>query len=167
MTRILFLAANPKDTPSQRLDEEIRTIEERILLANLRDLFEVKQERALRTSDLHRALLQHEPHIVHFAGLGTSSGEILLEDKLGNSLPVTTEVIADLFSILKDNVCCVVINARYAELQAQAIATHVGCVISMSNLISDEAAICLQQGSIRHWDLAAPSRRRLIWVVIN
>jgi hypothetical protein len=142
MTRILFLAANPKDTPSQRLDEEIRTIEERILLADLRDLFDVKCESAVRTSDIHRALLQHEPHIVHFAGLGTSSGEILLEDKFGNSSPVSTEVLAHLFSILKGNVCCVLINARYAELQAQAIATHVGCVISMSNLVSDGAAIC-------------------------
>ncbi|MFL5334733.1 MAG: hypothetical protein ACJ8H8_16470, partial [Geminicoccaceae bacterium] len=57
-------------------DEEIRTIEEQILLSNMRDLFDVKQQWALRTNDLQRVLMQHKPEIVHFTGLGTASGEI-------------------------------------------------------------------------------------------
>ena len=143
MTRILFLAANPKGTPPTRLDEEIRTIEERIRLAEMRDLFDVKYQLALRTTDLHRALLQHKPEIVHFAGLGTVSGEILLEDVAGESFPVSAASIGRLFSILKDNVRCVVINARYAETQAHAIAKHVDCVIGMSRMVGDAAAaIC-------------------------
>ncbi|SRR6266404_7866242 len=142
MTRILFLAANPKGTPRTRLDEEIRTIEERIRLAEMRDLFDVKYQLALRTTDLHRALLQHKPEIVHFAGLGTVSGEILLEDMAGESFPVSAAAIGQIFSILKDNVRCVVINARYAEAQAQAIAKHVDCVIGMSRMVGDAAAIC-------------------------
>src|ERR1051325_170239 len=142
MTRILFLAANPKDTQPSRLDEEIRTIEQRIRLADLRDLFEVIHGPALRTTDLHYVLLRHQPEIVHFAGLGTASGEILLEDNSGNSFPVSTETIADLFSIFSHRVSCVVINARCAEFQAQAIAMHVDWVITMSKLVSDDAAIC-------------------------
>lgn len=142
MTRILFLAANPKGEPRARLDEEIRTIEERIRLAQMRDLFDVKYQLALRTRDLQRALLQYKPEIIHFAGLGTASGEILLEDKSGKSLPVSAATIGRLFSILKDNVRCVVINARYAETQAQAIAQHVDCVVGMSKLVGDDGAIC-------------------------
>jgi hypothetical protein len=142
MARILFLAANPKDAPRARLDKEVATIEERIRITDMRDLFEVKSQMALRTRDLHAALLQHKPDIVHFAGLGTLSGEILLEDEFGESLPISAEVIGEVFSILRDNICCVVINARYAELQVQAIAEHVGCVVSMSKMVSDRAAIC-------------------------
>jgi hypothetical protein len=142
MTRILFLAANPEGTPPARLDEEIRTIEEQILLSNMRDLFDVKQQWALRTNDLQRVLMQHKPEIVHFAGLGTASGEIILEDKFGRSLPVSANTIGVLFSILKDNVRCVVINACYAETQAQAIAEHVDCVIGMSRSVGGRAAIC-------------------------
>jgi hypothetical protein len=63
MTRILFLAANPKDTPPQRLDEDIRTIEERIRLADLRNLFEVIHEPALRTTDLHYAFCGTNPKL--------------------------------------------------------------------------------------------------------
>lgn len=142
MARILFLAVNPKGTPSVRLDEEIRTIEQRIRLAEMRDLFDVKQEWALQTGDLQRVLLQHKPEIVHFAGLGTVSGEITLEDKSGRSFPVSANGVGDLFSILKDNVRCVVINACYSRTQARAISEHVDCVIGWPQTVSDCAAIC-------------------------
>lgn len=141
MTRVLFLAVNPKGVPSARLDEEIRTIEERIRLSEMRDLFNVKQQWAVRSSDLQQALLQHKPEIVHFAGLGTLAGEIILEDEFGNSLPVSAEAIAYLFSILKDRVRCVVLNTGYSKMQAHAIAEHVDCVVGMSHRVSNRAAI--------------------------
>lgn len=141
MTRILFLAASPKGVPSVRLDEEIRTIEERIRLSKMRDLFDVKQQWAVRSSDLHWALLRHEPEIVHFAGLGTAAGEIVLEDEFGKSLPVSAKGMGHLFSILKDRVRCVVINACYSKKQAHAIAKHIDCVIGMSRAGRGRAAI--------------------------
>ncbi len=141
MTRILFLAANPRGVPSVRLDEEIRTIEERIRLSKMRDLFEVKQHWAVRSNDLQRALLQHKPEIVHFAGLGTESGEIILEDEFGKSLPVSPESMGYLFSILRDRVRCVVINACYSKRQAHAIAENIDCVIGMSPVQHGRAAI--------------------------
>lgn len=142
MTRILFLAINPKDTPSVRLDGEIKTIEQRIRLAEMRDLFDVKQEWALRTDDLHRVLLQHKPEIVHFAGPGTALGEIILTDRSGNSFPVSARAVGDLFSILKDNIRCVVINACCSKAQARAIFEHVDCVICWPQMVTDGAAIC-------------------------
>ncbi len=141
MTRILFLAADPKGSPSRRLGEEIRTIEECLRLSDMRDLFDVKHQLALRSRDLHRALLQHTPEIVHFAGLGTAAGEILLEDDSGKSLPVSAKAMGHLFSILKDRVRCVVLNACYSAKQARAIARHVDCVVGMTRVISDRAAI--------------------------
>jgi hypothetical protein len=141
MTRILFLAANPTDTLPARLDEEIRTIDERLRLSSMRDAFDVRYQVALRREDLQRSLMQHKPEIVHFAGLGSAGGQILLEDKSGKSVPVAARAIGELFSILKDNVRCVVINAGHAQAQARAIAEHVDCVIGMSRGVSNRAAI--------------------------
>jgi hypothetical protein len=146
MTRILFLAANPTNTPAIRLGEEVRTIEEQIRLSKMRDLFEVNQHWAVRSSDLQRALLQHEPEIVHFAGPGTAAGEIILEDKFGKSLPVSAKTMGHLFYILKDRVRCVMINACYSEMQARAIVEHIDCVVGMSRMVSDRAAICFAAG---------------------
>jgi hypothetical protein len=117
-------------------------IEERILLSKMRDVFDVRQQWALRTGDLQRSLMQHRPEIVHFAGLGTDSGEIVLADESGESLPVSADAIGHLFFILRDDIRCVVINACHSEKQARAIAEHVECVIGMSQKVSDRAAVC-------------------------
>lgn len=60
---------------------------------------------------------------------------------MGNSHPVSPRALSQVFSILKDNIRCVVLNACYSEQQAQAIAQHIDCVIGMSNAIGDPAAI--------------------------
>ena len=49
---ILFLTANPQDTPSLKLDEEIRGIDLALRQAEFRDSFDIKQHRAVRVTDL-------------------------------------------------------------------------------------------------------------------
>lgn len=140
--RILFLAANPKGTDQLRLDEEVREIDEALLQkAEFRDKFELKQQWAVRVSDLQAHLLRFQPDIVHFSGHGSAESEIILEDNSGNSKAVSDRALSQLFSVLKDNIRCVVLNACYSASQAQAIAEHIDCVIGMSNAIGDMAAI--------------------------
>ncbi len=139
--KILFLAANPLDTGRLRLDEEIRSIEEKIRQSNLRDRFEIVQQWAVRVTDLQGYLLRHNPNIVHFSGHGSESNEIILEDNIGNSHPVSTHALIGLFSTLKDNIRCVVLNGCYSESQAHAIAQNIDVVIGMSKAISDQTAI--------------------------
>ena len=139
--RILFLAANPKDTQSLRLDEEIRSIDSSFRQAEFRDLFDIKQHWALRVTDLQGHLLRHQPDIVHFSGHGSPLSEIILEDNTGKSHPVPPRALSQVFSVLKDNVRCVVLNACYSERQAQAIAQYIDCVVGMSKSIGDNAAI--------------------------
>jgi hypothetical protein len=146
MALILFLAANPVGASSRRLEEEIRTIELRLRLSEMREVFDMRPKVALRISDLQRSLLQYKPDIVHFAGLGTTSGEIIVENDAGGSLPVSAKALGNLFSILKDNVRCVVMTAGYAATQAQAIVPHAGCVIAMKDDLTDEAAISFSAG---------------------
>jgi hypothetical protein len=73
VTTILFLAANPKNTSTLRLNAEVREIDEGLKRANYRDRFQVISKLAVRTTDLRRALLDHRPQIVHFAGHGEVS----------------------------------------------------------------------------------------------
>ena len=83
MIKILFLAANPKDTDRLRLDEEVRDIQERLRMATLGSQFAVEQELAVRVNDLQEHLLRHQPQIVHFSGHGSRAGRIVLESQSG------------------------------------------------------------------------------------
>jgi hypothetical protein len=139
--KILFLAANPLDTTRLRIDEETRAIDQTLRQAKFRDRFDIEQQWAVRVGDLQNYLLRYNPHIVHFSGHGSESSGIILEDDFGNSHPVTVRALSQLFSVLKDNIKCVVLNACYTEPQARAIAENIDYVIGMSNAIGDVAAI--------------------------
>lgn len=137
---MLFLAANPLDTPRLRLDQEVEAIDNALRLAEYRR-FDIKQHWAVRVSALQGYILRHQPTIVHFSGHGSSSNEIILEDDNGKKKPVSPQALSQLFAILKDNIRCVVLNACYSKAQAEAIAQHIECVIGMSDSIRDDAAI--------------------------
>lgn len=139
--KILFLAANPKDTRPLRLDAEIRAIDQVLHQSQYRDRFEIKQHWAVSVMDIQSFLLRYQPNIVHFSGHGSPSNAIILDDSSGNSHPVSPRALSQLFSALKDNIRCVVLNACYSEQQAQAIAQNVDCVVGMSNQIGDASAI--------------------------
>lgn len=138
--KILILTANPQDTGQIRLDEEIHAIDQALHQAKYRDKFETKQHWAVRVSELQGYFLRYEPTIVHFSGHGSESSEIILEDNNGNSQPVSTRALSKLFSVLKDNIRCVVLNACFSDQQARAIAEHIDCVVGMSNTIGNKTA---------------------------
>ncbi len=147
--RILFLAANPIDTQPLRLDEEMRAIDNAVRQAEYRDRFEIDQQWAVRIGDLQEAFLRYRPDIVHFSGHGTASSEIFLEGGSGVGQAVPPNELSRLFSVLRDNIRCVVLNACYSEPQAQGIADHIDCVVGMSNEVGDAAAIEFASGFYR------------------
>lgn len=139
--KILFLAANPIGTGKLRLDEEIRSIDTALIQATYRDQFELIDKWAVRISDVQHYLLRYQPHIVHFSGHGSKESEIILEKTSGKGRSVPREALSQLFSILKDNIRCVVLNACYSEEQAKAIAEYIECVVGMNKAVGDSAAI--------------------------
>lgn len=141
MVKILFLAANPVETNRLMLGEEANQIEDRIRRADLRDLFELESHWALRVDEIPGLLLQHRPTIVHFSGHGSRASEIILEDGSGGAHPVPLKALGDLFSIMKDDIRCVVMNSCHSEPQAQAIAEYIDCVVGMSKQVPDTAAV--------------------------
>ncbi len=139
--KILFLGAAPKDQDRLRLDAEVREIDGKLQMAKNRDMFTIEQQWAVRVSDLQGHLLRYSPDIVHFSGHGSDTNEIILENNNGESHPVSADTLSGLFSLLKDNIQCVVLNACYSVGQAKAIAQHIDYVIGMSDSIRDDSAI--------------------------
>jgi tetratricopeptide (TPR) repeat protein len=138
--KILILAANPKNSVPLRLDEEVREIDEGLRRAQMRDRFELEQKWAVRPRDVQRAILEFAPQIVHFSGHGVGEGGLALEDELGQAKLVSTSALAGLFELFADQVECVLLNACYSVLQAEAIALHIPYVIGMNQAVGDAAA---------------------------
>ncbi|MDX1908527.1 MAG: CHAT domain-containing protein [Bacteroidia bacterium] len=166
--RILFLAANPTNSGRLRLDQELREIRESLQRSGQRDRYELESRQAVRTQDLRRAMLEVEPHIVHFSGHGVVfeagmptdtgmrglydneflteeqkkgySGGIVLENQLGEAQVVRAEALASLFSLF-NSVQCVVLNACHSQMQSEAIIAHVPYVIGMNAAIPDATAV--------------------------
>jgi CHAT domain len=139
--KILMLSANPKNTSPLRLGEEARKIQEALKLAKHRDQFEIATYWAIRVEDLRRAMLDHQPHIVHFSGHGVGTEGLAFEDNSGITQLVSGEALASLFELFRGTVECVLLNACYSEVQAQAIHQHVDYVIGMNQPLGDVAAI--------------------------
>ena len=116
---ILILSANPKGTNPLRLSEEIREIKDGLRRSRYRDLFQVETAEAVRVEDIRRAMLDHEPNIVHFCGHGGGEEGLVFEDVTGQVKLVSAEALAGLFSLFADKLDCVLLNACYSELQAR------------------------------------------------
>jgi len=139
--RILFLSANPEKYDRLALDEECRAIEQKILAADHGAALEFLSKWAVRPDDLLQFLSQYRPHVVHFSGHGTATGEIVLLDEHQNPKPVSKAALRQLFATLKDNIKLVVLNLCDSRAQAEAIAEIIDCAIGMKTAIGDDAAI--------------------------
>ncbi|MEG4303636.1 nSTAND1 domain-containing NTPase, partial [Microcoleus sp. D3_18a_C4] len=139
---ILILAANPKNTAPLRLDQEIREIDEGLRRANKRELYKLEQKWAVRSRDFYRAILDYQPNIVHFCGHGAGEDGIVLEDDTGKMALVQTNALASMFKLFaKKGVECVILNACYSEVQADAISQYVNYVVGMNRAVGDKAAV--------------------------
>ncbi|GAX40543.1 hypothetical protein NIES4075_15090 [Tolypothrix sp. NIES-4075] len=144
--KILFLAADPSDERRLRLLQELRDIRERLHLSKERDRFILESRESVRVGDITQAIFDVDPQIVHFSGHGTSTGELYFENLIGKSQLVKADALAALFERLAEKIDCVVLNACYSEIPAQAIAQHIRFVIGMNQDIGDKAAIAFSVG---------------------
>lgn len=139
---ILILASSPTNTARLRLDREMREIDAGLRRAKQREQFTLEQKWAVRPDDLRRALLDYNPQIVHFCGHGAGNQGLVLENDVGEAQFLPTNALASLFKLFANRgVECVVLNACYAEVQAEAISQHINYVMGMSDEISDDAAV--------------------------
>ncbi|MEG4857326.1 CHAT domain-containing protein [Microcoleus sp. K1-B6] len=146
MKKILILAANPQGTSHLRLDKEVREIEDGLRRSHLGDRFQIEQRWASRPRDVQRSLLDVEPQIVHFCGHGQGQIGLVLEDQTGRVKLVSTEALSKLFELFADKIECVLLNACYSEVQADAISEHINYAIGMRQEILDDLAIAFAVG---------------------
>ncbi|MGK7896612.1 MAG: CHAT domain-containing protein, partial [Xenococcus sp. (in: cyanobacteria)] len=137
--KILFLAANPESTSRLNLAEEAQEIQDAIDSSELSSEFELIQKWEVRPKDFRRALLKHQPDIVHFSGHGSGKTGLIIANDAGESKQVSGDALAGLFAAFP-MVKCVLLNACYAEVQARTIVEHVDYVIGMKDTIYDKAA---------------------------
>lgn len=138
---ILLLAANPKGTSPLRLDQEVRDIHERLQRSQYRNTFRLEQRWAVRPRDVQLAILEVNPQIIHFSGHGFGETGLAFEDESGRVKLVEAAALAGLFELFADQIECVILNACYSEVQADAIAQYIPCVIGMNQDIGDRAAL--------------------------
>ena len=145
--KILFLTADPSDESRLRLGQELRDIKAR--LGKEPGKFQLEQRESVRVGDITDAIFAVEPQIVHFSGHGKSTGELCFENEVGKVQPVKADALAAMFKLFAQSINCVVMNACYSEIQAEAIAQYIPFVIGMNDAIGDKAAIAFAVGFYR------------------
>lgn len=140
--RILILSANPKGTSALDLEIEKKAIRDSLRGSK----FTLETRGAVNPEALHLALLEVKPQIVHFCGHGEGTNGIVLMDKTGKVQLVRSSALANLFAIFQETIECVVLNACYSEVQAEAIVEHINYVVGMNRSILDESAIIFARG---------------------
>jgi hypothetical protein len=143
---ILILAANPENTSRLRLDREVREISDGLRRSRYRNRFQIEQQWAVQPRGIQRAMLELKPQIVHFCGHGEGESGLVFQDALGETKLVSSEALANLFRLFTDRVECVLLNACYAEAQADAIVQHINYVIGMKQAVRDDVAIAFAAG---------------------
>jgi len=146
---VLVLAANPQGTDPLKLKEEAD-----LILTSLRENpsgreYVVQIQEATRVEDLSKYLLQYQPIIVHFAGHGSSTGEIILENSQNQIQPVMPEALANLFVQVGKQIECVVLNNCFSLGMADALAKHIPYTIGMSREIDDRSAVAFSRAFYR------------------
>jgi hypothetical protein len=147
-TRILFLSANPLDTPPLQLIKECKEIRESIKQARYANEFDFDQWHEVSLEELLRHIRDYNPHIIHFSGHGAEDGQLVFQDIKDRAEEARIQAIANLFKVLNertslpanDKIRCVVLNACFSKKQAAAIAKNVDCVVGMKNAVRDDAA---------------------------
>ncbi|MFN5387771.1 MAG: CHAT domain-containing protein [Pseudanabaena sp.] len=164
--RILVVAANPLGSSPLKLDHEVKTIQEALRRSRKRDNFVVEYRLAATPSELRRALLDVEPHVLHFSGHGageqgllfvsdesasaiyrSEGGEVRSRSTSTNEIKfVPAQPLANLLKLCDEHLECVVLNACYSDVQGNAISTNIPFTIGMRDQVADHVAIKFSQG---------------------
>jgi hypothetical protein len=144
--KVLFLAADPfRDRAKLELEEEMRAIRRALLRGKAHDTLELESHFATRPHDLQHALLDYQPHIVHFAGHGGRDGVLYFSDAAGNPTPVDKAALGKLFALLDGGVRVVVLNACHTHSIVEVLRDVVDYAIGTNQAVSDGAALTFSQ----------------------
>jgi hypothetical protein len=143
--KLLFIAANPKNTTALQLPVEYRNIQQSIRQGSERESIEWLSPIFAATLEEVMHGLAQKPEIVHFSGHGVDKG-IYLEQENGMADLLTNDQLQLLFNDLKGTVKIILLNSCYSAAQAQFLSS-LGCSVVGYNLpIGDAAALGFAKG---------------------
>src|SRR5262249_1205196 len=90
--KVLLLGPRPRDQAALLLKDEVQRIIYRLPRLGVADRVELRDEWAVRFTDLTGLLLQHQPHVVHISGHG-AEGLMAFEDDAGATELVREEAL--------------------------------------------------------------------------
>lgn len=139
---VAFFASDPGRDSATRLalDEEARSIGEKIRSSKHRDAVQLQTRWAVRPLDILQAINELSPTIVHFSGHGSEQDELVLQDDRGQPKLISKQAIVQTISVASESVRLVVFNTCFSFNQAQEAVKHVDAAIGMNTSIGDEAA---------------------------
>jgi hypothetical protein len=152
---ILCLASDSTGTDgSRQLAQQTHAIRAELERARARDRFEVVTQFVSEPLDLLRVLRTFKPTVVYFVRNGRESteyqpGQALVGDRFGGlffrsrdgrARFLTASVLEQTFGAAGASVRLVVLNGCYADLQAEALLSHVDCVVGTRGTVSPEVA---------------------------
>ena len=140
VSKLLFLAANPQSTERLLLDEEVRSIERVVDVERCDEQVTMTAKWAVRPGELYRHLESHRPDIVHISAHGTPSGQLILVDECGESMPTPIDAVAQVFRSFRKTIRLLVLNVCHSRALGEAISESIDNVVCMSHPISDTSA---------------------------
>lgn len=136
---VLFMASDP-GTNKLALDQEARSIGEKLRASDHRDAVNFQTRWAVRPMDILQAINELQPTVVHFSGHGTSDDALVLQDGHGRPKYISKEGIISAIAFGSDSVKLVFFNTCFSFNQAQSCVEKVNAAIGMNREIGDEAA---------------------------
>ncbi len=113
-----------------RLGKEVSETEQILQRTDQGHQFKVIPKFAIDDRELRLQLLNENPQVVHFSGHGEGEAELILEHDSGKGQWASTAALAGLFQQSTQQIECVVLNACYSQVQAEAIAQHIPYVMA-------------------------------------
>ncbi len=137
---VLFFASNPASIPRVDLGEQARSIAEWIKQAGGHDRVEFVTKWGVRPRDLIQGINDHSPVIVHFSGVGSENGGVVLESDRGGERLLDADAMRALFSEMGSTIDLVVFTGCMSQTIGEAVAEVVGCAVGTMHTVSDEAS---------------------------
>jgi CHAT domain len=140
---ILVLASNPTELAKLKLKNEFNAIKEGVKrFSNDSVRYRVESVWDTRPIEIHRAILEYRPQILHFCGHGDING-LTFENEQGQAQNVSGQALATLLqsSKFQKHLECVVLNACYSENQSDEIVQHINYVVGIKDTVRDQMAI--------------------------
>ncbi len=135
---ILFLTADPDGILA--IEEEVELIGQALASAPYGSSINLEVVRDVTVPQLHQAMLEHQPDVVHFAG-NAQKGELLLCDSKGLPQACQSAMVAEMLRLTGNKLQLAIMNACDTAGLAHSLTSSVPCAIGVDGQIADEAAI--------------------------